>query len=607
MTSTTLRRRLWKTPMRDLVRFRVTGRLDIDRLLDESGLSGAAADKVRRIVKRTRLWKLEKVDVANELIAHFLDGQEAGTSADELVEHFGDERWTAKLIRRAKKRQRPYVWHMFAWARLCVGIFFGVYIVSALYLMTGSPSINTDYLAQLNRKAAGVPEDEAAWPIYREALYEMGYREHGDDREFPIDTHFRPGDEEWPQLSAFLTEHAGVLARVREAAGRDKSGYLAGFHTAPADELIFEPWDGVEEPYTGPHPSLMRLDILKNLGPMRLLARLMSADTARALEVGDGDAAYADVIAQIGLARHTGEQATQVSGLVRISILVHTCKTTQEVITSRPDLWNDEQMRDLAHRFAAIGIAPEDLINGERLYFYDYLQRTYTDDGDGGGRMISPSLAFLKNLSENSIDGSSVARFAGAPALAAVMAPRDEVRQMYDDLMDRRIIETQRPLWLDDGSESVDEAVQKLMGSMRTRVRYMPVLIAMHTHSSVRTTIQTEAGFRDGVLIGIGLELYRREHGDWPRAIDDLVPGYLPKVPVDRLTGEPVQYHVTENGPVVYSVGIDLDDDDGRPPLHPLEGYPRYEYACPTRFTGEPLTDKEYDGDWVLWPVPYED
>ncbi len=599
------RRRLWKTPLRDLVRGRITGRLDIDRLLEESSLSEAAAGKVRNVVKRTRLWRLEKVDVANELIAHFFDGIEGGTPIEELIENFGDEKQTAKLIRRAKKRQRPVVWQAFAWARLCFAVFFGVYFVAALYLMTGSPSVTTDYLVILNRKAAGVPADEAAWPIYREALLEMGYSEHGDDRKFPIDAHYRPGDEEWPQLSVFLTEHAGALARVREAADREKSGYLMGFHTTPDDAIIFEPWDGVEDPYSGPHPSLMRLDILKNLGPMRLLARLMSADCARALEAGDADTAYADILTQLGLARHTAEQATLVSGLVRISILAHTYKTTQEVLVSRPDLWTDEQLRNLAHRFAAIDIRPEDMLNGGRLYFYDYLQRTYTDDGHGGGRVVSPLPDDLQIIRGST--AKDVAGIASRPALAAMMAPRDEIRKMYDGLMDRAIIETRRPLWLHDESEAVEETVEKLrQSSMRNRIRYMPVLLSMTFHSTVRTTLQTEAGLRDGVLVGIGLELYRREYGAWPGALEELVPGYLPGVPVDRLTGEAVRYLVTEDGPVVYSVGVDGDDDGGRPPVD-QESEPKNDMASPNKFTGEARSETEHDGDWVLWPVPWEE
>ncbi|MEZ6192904.1 MAG: hypothetical protein R3C45_16650 [Phycisphaerales bacterium] len=53
MSSTTFRRRLWKTPMRDLVRGR-TGRLDIEQLLEDADLPAPTANKVRNVVKRCR-------------------------------------------------------------------------------------------------------------------------------------------------------------------------------------------------------------------------------------------------------------------------------------------------------------------------------------------------------------------------------------------------------------------------------------------------------------------------------------------------------------------------------------------------------------------------
>ena len=604
MTKTSFRRMLTKTPMRDLLRGRITGRLDIDWLLDQSSLSGAAAGKVRNVVKRTRLWRLEKVDVANELIAHFLDGLKTGAPLDELLETFGDERQTAKLIRRAKKRQRPMVWHAFAWARLCFTVFFGAYFVAALYLMTGSPSVTTEYLAILNRNAAGVPTDQAAWPIYREALHEMGYIGHGNNQGLPVDIYLRPGNEGWSKLSAYLTEHAGALAKVREATGRPKCGYMVSFRTAPEDEVLFGDQDKELKPYMGPNPPLMLLPLAKNIKPMRSLAGLMSADCSRALEVGDGNTAFADVVALIGLARHTDEIPNLINGLIRMSILRYTYTATQEVLTNRPGLWSDEQLRNLAHRFAAIDITPEDMLNGERLYFYDYLQRTYTDDGHGGGRVINPSPVDFH--APSIFDGRSIARIAILPAWTALTVPRDKMRRMYDGLMDRTILEIRRTLWLDDESETVDQTVAKLRGPMLSRFRYVLITTLMPSLTTLRTTLQTDAGLRDGVLVGIALELYKRKHGDWPGALEELVPGYLPEVPVDRLTGEPLRYRVTGEGPVVYSVGVDGDDDGGRVPVDE-EGEVDNDVASPKRFYADDTADKAHDGDWVLWPVPWEE
>src|SRR6267143_2602681 len=105
-------RRLRYTPLKDLVRGRVSGKLDAKGTIEGSGLPKPAKDLVSRVVKRTRLWLAENVEVADELIAHFADGIEAGASVESLIEKFGNERNAAKLIRRAKKRNRPLAWHI---------------------------------------------------------------------------------------------------------------------------------------------------------------------------------------------------------------------------------------------------------------------------------------------------------------------------------------------------------------------------------------------------------------------------------------------------------------------------------------------------------------
>src|SRR5436190_24228805 len=96
-TQSNLLTRLRFTPMRDLVRLRVTGRLDLNRLVASSGLAAAAQQLILQVVRRTGLWPLEKVDVARELMAHFSDAIASGTSVEEVVGAFGEPRTAAKL------------------------------------------------------------------------------------------------------------------------------------------------------------------------------------------------------------------------------------------------------------------------------------------------------------------------------------------------------------------------------------------------------------------------------------------------------------------------------------------------------------------------------
>lgn len=611
MTSTSFRRMLRHTPMRDLVRGRVTGRLDIERMLKESSLSEAAASKVRNVVKRTRLWRLEKVDVARELIAHFADGQAAGTPTEELLETFGDERQVAKLIRRAKKRQSPMPWHVFAWARLCLLTFFGVYVLAALYLAAGSPSVTTDYMAKLNAKAADVPAKEAAWPIYREALHEMGYSQHAGKHGFTIKESARPGDQGWPEKLAFIQEHTDNLRDVRRAASLPRLGYRVRFDTAPGDEVIFEPSDMSGYTYKGPHPPLIGA-LLPHLGPMRALTRLLSADTLRAAEAGEGETAQANIIAMLGIARQADEHALLINGLVRLSLQKLAYRRVQDVLIQTPELWSDDQLRTVAHSIAAIETTPEDWYNSERLWFYDYLQRAYTDDGHGGGHITSQGLDDSAMYDSGGLISTppsatrSVVIAAGLPIASVLIAPREDMRAMYDSLMDQAIVDSRKPLWLDDNTQTVEQRVQRMQASTREGIRYSPIIIFFPSITAVSRTLQTQEGYRDGVLVGIALELYRREHGDWPDALSALSPTYLPSIPVDRLTGAPVKYQVKDAGPVVYSVGVDGDDDGGRPPVE-RDGDIVNEMASPKQFTGEPRSEDPHDGDWLLWPVPNED
>ncbi len=64
----------------------------------------------------------------------------------------------------------------------------------------------------------------------------------------------------------------------------------------------------------------------------------------------------------------------------------------------------------------------------------------------------------------------------------------------------------------------------------------------------------------------LAIALYRAEHeGALPRAVKDLVPGYLPKVPVDpmRVDGRPFVYRPDSRPPILYSVGLNGKDDGG--------------------------------------------
>lgn len=111
---------------------------------------------------------------------------------------------------------------------------------------------------------------------------------------------------------------------------------------------------------------------------------------------------------------------------------------------------------------------------------------------------------------------------------------------------------------------------------------------------SLRANVERMLGEKEGVEVGIALELYRRRNGSCPTSLEALTPTFLPRVPIDRVGGGPVRYRVIAGRPVVYSVGGDHDDDGGRAAEYRGEPAPAITAYWGTR-------GKEIDGDWILY------
>lgn len=79
-------RRLRFTPLVDLLRGRLTGRLDVRALIDAAGLPDSVSDSIARLAWATRVRRIEQIDVARRLIEQVGDRLAAGATPDEAVE-----------------------------------------------------------------------------------------------------------------------------------------------------------------------------------------------------------------------------------------------------------------------------------------------------------------------------------------------------------------------------------------------------------------------------------------------------------------------------------------------------------------------------------------
>ncbi len=64
-------------------------------------------------------------------------------------------------------------------------------------------------------------------------------------------------------------------------------------------------------------------------------------------------------------------------------------------------------------------------------------------------------------------------------------------------------------------------------------------------------------------IAALAAERFRHARGRWPESLDELVPDYLAKVPLDPFTAAPLRFRRLDDGLVIYSVGPDGSDDGG--------------------------------------------
>ncbi|MEM0914192.1 MAG: hypothetical protein AAGK09_06225 [Planctomycetota bacterium] len=615
-------RRLRHTPLWDLARGRVSAALDWRGRIDSSDLPEPVRGLIHDLCRRTRLWRKERAAVAGELIAHFHDGLESGDTADQLIERFGDVKAAAKLIRRAKRRCRPIGWQIRHRLRQGIAVLVVVYVLAALWLATGKPEPSVDYLAKLNASVDAIPEEDRAWPILREAMIE--YQTWNPEVfNAPMDVGILPkwwtdvafDDPEAGQLAENLEAYQGYFAELRRAAQKPHMGVrrVTAAEPDPRDFLALYGPDDNTGPKRWAHveddPSIAALlsrslstVMFPALGSTRRDTRMLSADIQAAVYRGDAERALDDIDTQLGLARLTAQGPFLVEQLVALSSMGTSFYNVAAILERRPDFFDDDQLQRLAHTLAAVDVNPIDL-TGERYIAYDMFQRMYDPDT---GRMTRDGINFFDSLTNNPYDEEVDRRrwyreqlsTIGLPIAAAVVADYDDMVREYERLfgiLDR----SPRRLYPQGELPPLRRELDSRADDTLYGMRYFPLLIQLPAlHAASRTELLV-GSVRDALLLAIALELYRRDHGGHPDEPAELVPRYLPALPMDLTALDadgnplsPLRVAYRDGSPVIYGLGWDGVDNGGTPPDRRVWPTPRF---------------TETGGDWVLFPEPRSD
>ncbi len=602
-------RRLRYTPLRDVLRGRLSGRLDVAGRIASSDLPAGLRTCVEEVVRRTRLWRSEKVDVAEELITHFADGLAAGTSVESLLTSFGDRTRAARLIRRAKKRNRSLLWRgPVRTAQVTLATLAIVYLVLLVRVNVGSVHLARDYIEEMNALALAVPDEQRAWPVYRRATLSV--------TQWPAllssnDAH--PDSPRWAQLVELVRANEQALQQFREAAGRAAMGFVVGMD--PDVELLrcFDEHAPVTVDPSTTHmaegaPMVMQV-ALPHARPMRSGARLLAIDARLAAVEGDAERFLADTGAMLGMSEHLGETRFVICDLVSLTIATETTQMIRQIVWDHPGFLSAKQLADVAHRLSALRGGQPFRVSfaGERASFEDVVQRLSTDDGSGNGHLTAERLpprdlvAGASSVPRTMVSGGVLIM----PFVSVFVVDRRELMRRYEEHLSRIEAWDALPLWERDAFDPDAEFERSLPSGSWQFMRYWPlaVLFPSLTRASVLGQLTTQE--RDATLVVIALDLYRRDHGAWPESLQALTPRYLPSVPPDRQDGKPLRYRLVDGRPMLYSLGIDRDDDDGREPLSGGQGQYQPEWAKLSdlqRIMSDPRYAPKNDGDALFWP-----
>lgn len=599
--------RLRHTPLIDVLRGRVTARFDWHATIARSELPPPLRGLVTQVVRRTKLWPSECMEVAQELIAHFHGGLTEGRSPENLAEAFGDPKTAAKLIRRGKVRNRSLAWHVTRRSAQALGVFIAIYAVAVLVLLAFKPRPTVDYLAMVNEVTTRSAPEDRAWPIYkpewaRHRVWDARFFEpmyvnstdptdnFGKQKSVKPRRVARPGDPSWPRAAEYLERTRSLVDATRLGSAKPVFGIGPAVQRMSTEDcvLLCGPYH-MEYGASDRKPSnALRSAVWPVLIRARQFAQLMELDFHDAVGRGDGERALSDYRAIHGLARQARGSGMVIEQLTAWSIITLGNDTAADLLTQHPDLWTDAQLAEIT------GLARQTREHGtitmkaEELWAFDFIQRSFTDTGGGGGWLAPSRWSDSDEMFGSHVSAGQRFMIATAAPMWAVFAPgrreaTQAVRESYDQA-DRFI---QMPLWELIHDEAGALGRTFYMTEKARSIRFRPLQQFMVFAIPAIVHARQQAAKCEAFSVAVALERYRRERGRYPDSPAALAPDYLPEAPLDHSTGLPLLMKLVDGKPLLYGRGQDGKDDGG------VEG-------------GEKLMRSPEDppakGDWILYP-----
>jgi hypothetical protein len=285
---------------------------------------------------------------------------------------------------------------------------------------------------------------------------------------------------------------------------------------------------------------------------------------------GNIDKAVGDIVTCYRFGLHVSDSPILIEQLVGIPIRDIALDTTFEILdrAKAAEAWMGSLQSQIEQLSIDESFIPD--MRAEKFMLLDVIQRVFTDDGKGNGRIDMESANRM--LSEGTTESEEAIQ-------SLQKNSRRETTEAVEKLFEYCEFLVRKTPW-QWKSENIDrrKEIDKITKDY--------VFIQMFCPTYVRPA-QVFARCRahtDVLITTLALLRYKTHEGRFPEGLDELVSaGYLKGLPTDPFGGGPLVYRKLGEDFTLYSYGEDCDDDGG---------------------TRSKWGGGEQGGDQVFWPVP---
>jgi hypothetical protein len=347
--------------------------------------------------------------------------------------------------------------------------------------------------------------------------------------------------------------------RVAPAESNDATAIATGMSIADAEferiaEALHRPYSRFPLRWNDGFNAL-----LPHLEKLKMLQQWVELRTRVHLAQGNLDQAFADAQTAIRLSNIVRDEPLLISQLVLIAQHSIAARTIDFGILSHQ--WSEPQLKEFQNHFAKASMlgAIADSFEGERAIALSTFDKWCS-------RPSEPETPFTDDQPRLTIPGLGGVRIPGATGL---IRHNQATLANYYSLMIRSARATQEAGFrngyhqeLKSFEEKMDTSIKTLSTSLNPYSALTRQLLPAIS-KAVAKAVRAEQRARL-TSTACAVERFYKRHGNYPASLDELVPEFVPEVPIDIMDRKPLRYRRNADATfILWSIGENGQDDGG--------------------------------------------